>query len=414
MSIVLRFFPNGEFSQGVNATSQRRDKRRHPLEGYEKRRDDAGRLSISFQGRNAEIPEATLNLFLGRKYISPRQNTYEVVEAGQLHCVLKWYDDENVSHLTSVQLNIIRVIHEWKLIELGSSDARILTEPPKSRKKCESMTKNMARNIRNGVYLLEEKYGKDNLSFLTLTLPNLSAEGLASCCANWDTMTHNFLKWLRTKADKHGYSIEYVYCTEIQEKRFTNRGEYAPHLHVVFRGRIGRKSNWIITPKMARKEWARQIKSCTSEFFTTSALENIRRIKKSAARYLGKYMSKNSNCVPQGDRERFTALLHTQWGGMSRQTSRDIRKNTIRLESTGESGTFVGCFLGSIQGLFERGIVKYYKCGFIPIGKCESGGKQHCLKVMVGCLGRPLSKGIIEDCMKAIEILYESEEITYC
>lgn len=413
MSIVLRFFPNGEFSQGINATSQRRDKRTHPLEGYDKRRDDEGRLSVSFRGRNAEIPEATLNLFLGRRYISPAQNTYEVVEAGQSYCLLKWYDDANVPHLTSVQLNILRVIHEWKLVHLGSSDARILTEPPKSRKKCESMTKNMARNIRNGVYLLEEKYGKDNLSFLTLTLPNLSAEGLASCCANWDKMIHNFIKWLRTKAEKHGYSNDYVYCTEIQTKRLQNRGEYAPHLHIVFRGRVGRASPWIISPRMARKEWIRQVKSFTAESFTDTAVENLQRIKKSAARYLSKYLSKQANSLQPGSDSQPVVHLTTQWGGMSRAIAKEIRKLTIRLEDVGQQGTFVNRFVGSIQALADRGIVKYFKRGHIPIGKCDSDSHQRYLHVLVGCLVRPLNKGIIEDCMKAIEALYESAEITY-
>jgi len=414
MSIVLRFFPNGEFSQGVNTSLQRRDKRKHPLGGIHKRRDEKGNAEILYQARNAEIPEATLQAYIGRDYISRSAYTYTILEVGQDYTCIGWQDASGQYYDSRVEINVLRLIKEWGMTPLGSSDARILTKPPQSRKKCKAMTKNMARNIRNGVYLLEEKYGKDNLSFLTLTLPNLSAEGLASCCANWDKMVHNFIKWLRTKAEKHGFAIDYVYCTEIQTKRLQNRGEYAPHLHIVFRGRIGRKHPWIITPRMARQEWVRQVKSYTSETFTDTAIENLQRIKKSAARYLSKYMSKGNNSNTCGDAGSVTQDLHTQWGGLSRQLSRAIRTNTIRLESSGEPGTFAACFIGSIQTLVDRGIVKYYKRGFISVGKGDGGNYERYLKVLIGCLARPLNKGIIEDCMKVLEDLHKSAEITYC
>lgn len=388
--IILRFFPNGEFSQGVSASTQRRDKRTHPLEGYQKNVDDKGRISLQFTGRNAEIPQTTLDSFSGRRYRSACGHIYEVVETSQRHSVLRWYDNRNVSHETSISLNIVRLTKAWGLVEIGSSDARILTESLKSRKKLVSMTRNMGRNLRNAVYLLEERYGKEQLSFLTLTLPNLSREGLSSCCGHWDVMVNTFFKWLRTKLEYSLLELEYVYCTEIQPGRLRNRGEYAPHLHIVFRGRSRRNSPWAVSWLDCRNAWADIIGRYVDESFDTRALENIQQIKKSAARYLSKYLSKGKNSIPENqENEAPIQELHTQWGGMSRHISRALKKAIIRFTHASGTSDLAFSIVQSIEKLIEKKIVKYFSRRFIPLGISRSTGSEYGLHVGVGCFTSP-------------------------
>jgi hypothetical protein len=390
MSIILRFFPNGEFSQGVSANNQCRDKRTHPLKGYQKNVDDKGRISLQFTGRNAEIPQTTLDSFRGRRYRSSCGHIYEVVEASQCHSILRWYDNKNVSHETNVSLNILRVKKLWGLSDIGLSDARILTEPLKSRKKLVSMTSNMGRNLRNAVYLLEERYGKEQLSFLTLTLPNLSREGLSSCCSHWDVMVNTFFKWLRTKLEYSLLELEYVYSTEIQPGRLRNRGEYAPHLHIVFRGRSRRNSPWAVSWLDCRNAWASIISRYVTESFDARALENIQQIKKSAARYLSKYLSKGKNSIPESqENEAPIQQLHTQWGGMSRHISRTLKKRIIRF--TNESGLSDVAFqiVHQIGGLIDAGIVKYFSRRFIHLGISRSTGSEVGIYVGVGAFAQP-------------------------
>ena len=129
------------------------------------------------------------------------------------------------------------------------------------------------------------------MSFLTLTLPSVGKERLGAVCENWDYCVNRFLKWLVQKTIKKGYKCEYVYCTEIQSKRLEHRGEFAPHIHIVFNGRRKGGSGWAVTPKMVRRSWAGIIKPFIIGSFSDSALENLQGIRKSAASYLSKYLS---------------------------------------------------------------------------------------------------------------------------
>jgi hypothetical protein len=256
-----------------------------------------------------------------------------------------------------------------------------------SRKKLEGMTKNMARNIRNGVYLLEQQPGgKDCLSFLTLTLPDLSTEGLEQCCKNWDYMVKRFIDWLRSKIECKDMDFLYVYCTEIQTKRLEQRNEYAPHLHIIFKGRDARKKPWVITPKQARKAWGNCIASIVSEPFNRNALENLQRIRYSAARYLSKYLSKGACKIPKGTEKDFIQSLRTQWGGMARAISQSINRNIIRFDGGCGQSAFINEFLNRLDELLEHGLLRYFKRGFIPLHRCNITGMEYGLHVCSGCL----------------------------
>jgi hypothetical protein len=266
-------------------------------------------------------------------------------------------------------------------------------ETPKTRKKLSSMSKSMSRNIRNAVYLLERQPGgKDVLSFLTLTLPSLSTEGLASCCQNWDSMVKRFIDWLRVTLNNGGVELQHVYCTEIQTKRLTNRGEYAPHLHIVFRGRRNRRSPWVISPKKARTEWGRCISAFVSESFQTSALENLQRIRYSAARYLSKYLSKGSNVLPPSDTASPVTSLKTQWGGMARTLSKGIRKATQVFRSDTIESWLALSFADNLEKLLGLGYLRYYRRGFISLGTDDTTGMEYGLHVSGGCLRTPTSE----------------------
>jgi hypothetical protein len=257
------------------------------------------------------------------------------------------------------------------------------------------MTKSMARNIRNGVYLLEQKYSKSNLSFLTLTLPDLNKEDLIACCERWDYMVDQLFKWIRKQTEKKGIKFEYVYCTEIQSKRLQSKKEYAPHLHIVFRGRSGRKGAWCVTPKKVRKAWA-SIIACVigHRNFCDTALENIQRIKYSAARYLSKYLSKGKDCRSYesgilGDR----GCLRTQWGGMARAIARAIKSCTQAIRSDGSNAELGILFLRQMGELIDAGHVRYFCEGFVILSLCRSTGVERGIKVGSGALSVPTFEG---------------------
>lgn len=414
MSIVARFFPNGEFTQGVD-TSLGKKQRKHKQRKHEQLTQECRDGYLQWF---REEPNADTHLCVpGQQFVDADGGlwTYLCEDTNGHHYA---YASEKCV-LADVLMNepIGRLIGSGRftpitdstpedvleaLVPLGLSNGRILTNAP-SRKKCERMTSHMGRNIRNAAYILERDYGKDCLSFLTLTLPDLTPQDMASCVANWDRLIHRFLKWLRTKVNKHFMELKYVYCTEIQTKRLEQKHEYAPHLHLLFRGRYGKKSAWAITPRMARQEWVRCLKSVCSGSFNQSALENLQRIKRSAGGYLSKYMSKTANCLPSGDGQSpVVATLHTHWGGMSRNLARAIRGETYTLRQDGGYGDIAAAFVGGLPHLLKRGCFKYLRYGTIRLFYNGDDRDTRYLKVAVGCLQKPLSAGGYEGMVKEL------------
>jgi len=393
MSIVLHFYPNGEFSQGVD-TSKRRDKRRHPKK-HEKptpldRECRDGYLQWVSDGDNAAshlcVPGSQFRSRDGGIY------TYLCEDVNGHHYCFEC--DRYVLPDVLINEPIGRMVARGELTPLVYQLVESSPHPTPSRKKLESMTKSMARNIRQGVYLLEQMYSKDNLSFLTLTLPDLCDNDLAKCCERWDYMVDQILKWLRKKLDKHGIEFQYVYCTEIQSKRLQSRGEYAPHLHCVFRGRNARKAPWAITPKQVRQAWKSIITTVVGHAnFRSDSTENLQRVKYSAARYLSKYLSKGKNCLPKGHDPSQSPTLKTQWGGMARSISRKIKQCTTRITGDSSRGGLANAILGRMDELVASGIVKYFRPGYVVLSVCQNTRVERVLKVGTGCLSTPSFTG---------------------
>lgn len=244
---------------------------------------------------------------------------------------------------------------------LGLSSVKILAAP-RTRKKCIRMTRSMARNIRNGCYLMEQRHGQHNLSFLTLTVPSLSEEGMTAVRANWGKMTNELFKYLRENFKKRtGENIEYVYCTEIQTSRLQSTGIVAPHLHAVLRGRRSRQRSWVFSYLEIRQVWGDIISAYVNESFDTRSLENIQQVQKSAGSYLAKYMGKgvDSEDYPE---------MRTHWGGMSRNLCRLIRSCSTVWRSDGQGAEYIHRFIDSQDRLLKAALLKTFSRTWIDLG----------------------------------------------
>lgn len=412
MPIVAHFYPNGEFSIGSDTSGSRTKKRNHKTSKNQLITNNQWKKEVlAYAGWTESLPFPSERLYLlapGTQLCSRSGYHYWLEEGTPTKTVLRWEDSAGHSHTTTLLQSFTQVSYQWGLVPLVHHSVESCDTPRKSRKTLRGMTKRMARNIRNAVYLLERKHGKDNLSFLTLTLPNLSSESLNKCVVGWDKLVKHFFDWLRITLKRCNIEFEYVYCTEIQSKRLQSRKEYAPHLHVVFRGRNGRKCSWAVTPKKCRKAWKRAILSLVDEQFDDSALENLQRIKRSAARYLSKYISKGANVLPDTTDESYVTSLRTQWGGMARTVSRLLRAAITRLDSSGRFSQHLQCLIGSFSIFVEQGILKYCKRGFISLRKSQSNGYESGLFVYAGCLSVETYRGGLVLLIAAIESLIAS------
>ena len=392
MPIVLQFYPNGEFSQGVDTSASRREKKQRRNRIIQRRDEDISTQTSRYAEVTASIPADKIES-PGTQYRNRRGDILTVLHTCDEGVTLAREVDGVGTDVYTTKYSLYDMISNGDLTPLVYQLIESC-DNPRNRKKLVEMTKNMARNIRNGVYLLEQQPGgKDVLSFLTLTLPSLSHDGLQACCENWDSMVKQFIDWLRLTLKRKGMEFQYVYCTEIQTKRLEIKHEYAPHLHIIFRGRNGRKEPWAITPKQARKAWSRCIRSVVTERFDDRAVENLQRVKHSAGRYLSKYLSKGSTNIPQDSEAASIKGLRTQWGGMARCLAKSIRKHTRRLTPSHPIPQLGIRIVRYMDELVKYGLVRYWRKGFIRLSGCETDGTQRGLHVGSGCLQTPTYEG---------------------
>lgn len=396
--IVFQFYPNGEFSQGVDTSTGRRKRvEKQELDGkpLDKECRD-GYLHWVAEPLNADIRLCTP----GQQFLDEKGATYTLLytdEEGGHYCI---EEGDRVNEHVVIAEPIGRLVGKKILVPLVYQEVESSPQV-KSRKKLNQITGSMARNIRNACYILERENGKETLSFATLTLPGLQDDDLVKCCERWDYMVDQVLKALRKKVEKYGIEHQYCYCTEIQTQRYENGKGYAPHLHIVFKGRRSRKSAWVFTPKQIRKIWGCIIaKVCGHNEFAKDALENLQRIKYSVSRYLGKYLSKGA-CSIAGINETDEPItrLQTQWGGMARTIARKIKRSTTRLTSAGNNGQLALDIFRNLDVLHEAGHITYLRRKEIPLNRCGLDGVERVLKVCYGSLSRPtLDGGLIHIC----------------
>lgn len=406
--IIVRFFPNGEFSQGFSSPKKKKSK------AEELSRLLSSKLPpIAQESCEKKIQSEFMDGYwkAGDKFFSKCGSVWMFLEVDSFNRSVYTVTREDgevfvieTHHTTNELIRNGDITSTY----LGLSNGRILDSPKVSRKKCLSMTTNMKRNIRNGVYLLEQKYGIHDLSFLTLTIPGLPLEDLKLINENWDTAVNRILKWLRNKCKRKGYDVEYVYCTEIQPKRLEKRGEYVPHLHIVFNGRKSKRRDWSISPKMVRFAWHSIVKSYVAGDFNDSALENLQRIRKSAASYMAKYLSKGKSPDDGSNKRPTEELLKTHWGGMSRGLCKAIKQACTRMSSSSDFREFVLFFIRNLSALSESRLIRWYRRGVIPLGGNSEELQEWGLHVCSGLLTRPTFEGGLSQIFEYFEN-YKSE-----
>lgn len=176
-------------------------------------------------------------------------------------------------------------------VAIGSS---LVAKSQPSPRGANGISRYGAKLVRNGAYLMEKERTLTNLSFLTVTLPNVSQEEAIRCSENWAEIVRQFVQWLRKTLRKARLPGEIIGCTEVQEKRVALTGVFGLHLHFVFVGRR-RRAGWALRPTEIREAWKRAIAPYLDSpigGYDWRACERVESLRKSASGYLGKYMSK--------------------------------------------------------------------------------------------------------------------------
>jgi hypothetical protein len=199
-------------------------------------------------------------------------------------------------------------------------------KPPEIReRRGQAFTSYGRRMVRSAAFWLEKTWGRQNLSFLTTTVPTLPNRDIGKLSAEWCEVTRRYKQELERELSRKGITSEVLLVTEIQEKRFRETGLIAPHLHIVFRGRKSRYDNWAISKERARELWENVLSAIVGYRLNAPASTRIEKIKKSVENYLSKYMSKGGKVIEEIIADGRRHLLPTSWWGMT-NTLRDTIK----------------------------------------------------------------------------------------
>lgn len=379
--LVFRVFPNGEFVHGVDTSRAR------------KRLSTIGSLQCKYADGDISAKCTEMEEFMrayqisdfnkpGQQYADSQGDVYTVygVDLLGVRVSFKSCDGKHSYGVGHLKESLWSLCRRRELVPLGSSIAPNLKKSSRRRGSLR-MSSSKARNIRNAAFLMGKRGGgRRTLSFLTLTLPAVDPVELEAICRRWGEISHRFFSWLRSRLLRAGISPEWVYCTELQSSRGAAGNGYAPHLHIIFRGRLTSASAWIVSATQCRKAWGKAIFHIIGREFDNRALENIQAVKKDAGRYLSKYLGKGvplASCPP-GSPE---SWLETYWGGMTRELSAYIRRASLVFygEIDNSSGLNSGRLVRSLPLLLERGMLRYYSSRFIETSAASGAG------IHVGC-----------------------------
>ena len=201
---------------------------------------------------------------------------------------------------------------------------------PKGRKGITTHGKDMVKDM---ACLLEREYDRRQLSFGTATLPSLPDDDLYQVQVHWSEICNRFFEELGRHFKRKGLEWRYLYCSEIQPKRWLSRREVGLHLHWLCVGRSNPWEDWAITPSEVAAIWARVLGRVLGYEPDCTKATRVEIPRKSVKRELGKYLSKGCKVVQEivnaglGDR-----LPNAWWGGLT-ALKREVFAQTFVFDS---------------------------------------------------------------------------------
>jgi len=220
-------------------------------------------------------------------------------------------------------------------IPLGLSSVANLSTPenpitlrPKKRRGSLGISSFARQRVKDAATILEKKYGREQLSFITHTIPDHAIDYVHS---NWEKILANLRRRYVRALQKACLSEEIVMVSEYQESRFRETGKAVLHLHIVL---VGRKKygHWERDCEYYKQHW----KECCEEYSGESredakwnAATRVESIRKSCANYLGKYMSKGVRAISDILAVNPNAYIPSSWHVLT-QRLRTAVKSAIR------------------------------------------------------------------------------------
>lgn len=191
--------------------------------------------------------------------------------------------------------------------------------------------------LRSGCYLLERDYGNQDLCFATLTVPTLPKGARFLLAQNWSELVRQLLQWVSRKLMQSGRPTKICGCTEVQSRRLEASGEAYLHLHLVWPAHsncAGRR--WVVEWEEMRDWWEKALVRFSCCELPHHPRVELAPVKKSAERYMGKYLSKGSGeCLDRFIADLGEGSVPPAWWFMTADLRYQVKDETVRGPNTG-------------------------------------------------------------------------------
>jgi len=221
------------------------------------------------------------------------------------------------------------------------------------------------RLVKNTAHMLQSKYGRSRLSFLTLTLPALSDDEEKQVCLQWSQIVRVYFQRLRRLQISRGLPPGYVAVTEIQPERWKEKKQVGLHLHAVFVGKLRHSEDWYIRPKEFRKDWLAVLSHFVGREVVSESCENVIGVYKSASGYLGKYMSKGSSAVGEVRELKGEEYVPTAWYSASMNLKRAYQRSIVQVWDDEVD------LIGRLPLLCQAEVIEHVGLSFVKFGDRE-------------------------------------------
>ena len=225
-------------------------------------------------------------------------------------------------------------IREDRVETLGLSDVQIYhkSEMPKRKHGLNGITSHGRRQIEEGCYLLERRYGR-RLGFYTLTCHYTEVTDVYEFNRCLPEIQRRYFQELKREYERRGMVFSYVSVYEIQPSRYRETGVPAIHIHYVCPCYLPGTWEFVFSADELRTLWDRVTATVCGVSKSTSAAIDATVVKRSASAYLSKYLSKG------GGEIRFLgnispSQIPSRWWSMSKKLRASIRAATVPLSTS--------------------------------------------------------------------------------
>ncbi len=240
--------------------------------------------------------------------------------------------------------------------------------PNRGRRGLHGITPYGKRMVRAAAAILQQRHGKENLTFGTLTLPDFDRDQLLLISQNWAELKRRFNLALSRLLRRKGLDPDWVDVTEIQPKRWRRYKKVCLHLHYLHHGREkgvtylhpGTEAGdptreWAIHPNEIREIWSRVLGNLLQQKVDCSSATRIESVRLSAKNYLGKYMSKGGKIVQKVIDAGQEDYIPSAWYGVSAGLREEIKAGMTELTPHQALE-----FAENIDYLQELGVIEWY------------------------------------------------------